>query len=86
MYNLRATDKLPTTLKIALLITAAFAGATWAQAAAIDVRYYGTLDLRPAAVVLGRRLLREVKRNWVLVGQTSPRPSAVCWLIETGSP
>ena len=24
------------------------------------------------------------RRNWVLAGQTSSRPSAVCWLIETG--
>jgi hypothetical protein len=32
-------------LRIALLITAAFAGATWAEAETNDVKYYGKLDL-----------------------------------------
>jgi hypothetical protein len=36
-------------LKPALIITAAFAGATWAQAETIDVKYYGKLDLAPFA-------------------------------------
>jgi hypothetical protein len=32
-------------LRIALLITAAFAGDIWAEAETIDVKYYGKLDL-----------------------------------------
>ena len=32
-------------LKLALIITAGFAGSTWAKAETIDVKYYGKLDL-----------------------------------------
>jgi hypothetical protein len=36
-------------LRLAILITAALAGATWAEAETIDVKYYGALDLKSFA-------------------------------------
>jgi hypothetical protein len=36
-------------LRFVFLITASLAGATWAAAEAIDVKYYGELDLAPFA-------------------------------------
>jgi hypothetical protein len=32
-------------LKLALIITAGFAGSTWVEAETIDIKYYGKLDL-----------------------------------------
>jgi hypothetical protein len=36
-------------LRFVLLIASALAGATWADAETIDVKYYGKLDLAPVA-------------------------------------
>jgi hypothetical protein len=36
-------------LRFILLVTASLAGATWADAETITVKYYGTLDLKPLA-------------------------------------
>ena len=36
-------------LRMVFLVTALFAGATWAVAETIDVKYYGKLDLAPFA-------------------------------------
>jgi hypothetical protein len=36
-------------LRLAILITAALVGATWAEAETIDVKYYGPLDLKSFA-------------------------------------
>lgn len=35
--------------RVAVLITASLAGANWAAAETIDVKYYGKLDLAPFA-------------------------------------
>src|SRR5258706_7564069 len=49
-------------LQIALVLTAALVGATWAQAETIDVKYYGKLDLAPFACtdVEGGRMRRVI--------------------------
>jgi hypothetical protein len=49
-------------LRIALLITAAFAGATWAEAETIDVKYYGKLDL----AALHRRFQKQLHQPGLL--------------------